>query len=290
MSGRVELFDGMPFRLPFSLFCASDVHLEFDGLGPSHEAKACCVAVQLVKCMPTAEVCVLAGDIGDPTEPRFSVFLKACAAKYTLVLFVPGNHEFWTMADAPMRTLVESCGVTYLNNNAVTYRGVRFLGTTMWTLLPTDRETDILTATWGINDFKHIDGLDVETWRARHNRARDFLVEELTDAPSSNDSSGSDGEVDGESTCTIVVTHHAPSSKCLAPAYIGDPLNMFYASNLESWMTSSDAPAVWICGHTHHPCCETIGCTLVVNNPRRNARDYGLRPSWTAVQDWWHSE
>jgi hypothetical protein len=198
---------------------------------------------------------------------------------------VPGNHEFWTMWDAPLRALVESCGVTYLNNTAVTYRGVRFLGSTLWTKLPKDSATPVEGLIRHINDFANVDGLDVATWRAWHRAAWYFLVTELTIG--AGDDAIEDAEEKGPNLPCVVVTHHAPSFKCIDAAHHDDPSNIFYANKLDAWLDGVLAPAAWICGHTHHPYRETIGRTLVVNNPRRDALAYAPRMGWADAQGWW---
>jgi Icc-related predicted phosphoesterase len=66
---------------------------------------------------------------------------------------------------------------------------------------------------------------------------------------------------------TVVVTHHLPSSKSIAPQYKGDPLNPCFASDLDS-IFETYQPEAWIHGHTHSSFDYTSGKTRVVCNPR----------------------
>ena len=50
---------------------------------------------------------------------------------------------------------------------------------------------------------------------------------------------------------TIVVTHHAPSSRSIAPRQAADVLSAAFASDLNSLIRASRIP-LWIHGHTHY--------------------------------------
>jgi hypothetical protein len=71
---------------------------------------------------------------------------------------------------------------------------------------------------------------------------------------------------------TVVVTHHAPSSRSVAPRYRGDPLTPGFASELPQQMLE-DA-VLWIHGHMHDSCAYKVGSLgegrtcKVVCNPR----------------------
>jgi predicted phosphohydrolase len=260
------LYKDMPFQLPFTLFAMSDAHLEL--LGKGNVANE--VGEAIVAKMPKADVCVLAGDIGDANHGCFVRFLKACAAKYTLVLFVPGNHEFWFANAEFLKLACEMSGVKYLDNASYIYKGVCFIGSTLWTALDDDDRHESYT----INDFKHIPGFMFENWMDRHAESRKYILDTLKKQPLG--------------TQTVVITHHAPSLKCIPPAYRGSPSNVFYATNLEAWFNGTHAPVAWISGHTHWRHMETVGKTLLVSNPRLNP-DGGVHPAWCQPQVFWHA-
>ena len=79
-----------------------------------------------------ADVAILAGDIA---RPREGVAWASGFAKP--VLYVPGNHEFYGgsivgSVDA-LRQQCAGTNVHVLDNDEVIIKGVRFLGTTLWT-------------------------------------------------------------------------------------------------------------------------------------------------------------
>jgi hypothetical protein len=49
----------------------------------------------------------------------------------------------------------------------------------------------------------------------------------------------------------IIITHHAPSMKCISDKYLGDKLNCCFASDLE-YLFKHTHMMGWIYGHTHH--------------------------------------
>lgn len=65
----------------------------------------------------------------------------------------------------------------------------------------------------------------------------------------------------------MVVTHHAPSLRSVAPEYRTDPVSSAFASDLEDLVTSSGA-SLWIHGHTHFVVDYRLGKTRVISNPR----------------------
>jgi hypothetical protein len=62
----------------------------------------------------------------------------------------------------------------------------------------------------------------------------------------------------------IVMTHHAPSFKMLAPT--PDSLNCAYATDLEELIKSSRKLRYWINGHTHLSMNATVGETTIISN------------------------
>jgi predicted phosphodiesterase len=114
----------------------SDLHLETD---PGFVATPA----------PGADLLVLAGDIGSyqlrrdgsvMDEPdwglqRFSP-LPQHGGWPTPVLFVPGNHEYdnldWDEAHTGLRRACDRLGIAWLERETLLMRGVRFVGTTLW--------------------------------------------------------------------------------------------------------------------------------------------------------------
>ena len=71
---------------------------------------------------------------------------------------------------------------------------------------------------------------------------------------------------------TVVVTHHAPSSRSVPPRYARNLLTPAFASDLESLMDEGRV-ALWVHGHTHDPFDYQVHGTRIVCNPRGYAPD-----------------
>jgi predicted phosphodiesterase len=248
------------------LLVLSDLHLEFSPFVPDP------VTVE------KADVVVLAGDISNGTK-AIPWVRKAFAAKP--VVYVAGNHEFyrfdWIKLLDQMRVQARLHDVHFLENESVTLQGVRFLGATLWTdfelfgparKMAAMRETNRL-----VNDFHLIKAkplpLDQSAvwphsspWKLnpthtlrRHRETLDWLKAELPL---------------GEAEKTVVVTHHLPSGRSVAPKYAKDMVSAIYASNLPQDVLMG--AAVWIHGHAHTSFDYQIGdrerSARVVCNPR----------------------
>ncbi len=206
------------------------------------------------KCQVT--LCVLAGDIGYPDE-KLRRFLRTTRKKFDFVLYVPGNHEFYskvgdTMADVEIQLerISEECDVIYLNKeewllNLPDGDVLRFIGCTLWSKIAprpnsgyTCEECQYMVETT-MNDFAHIWDLPqklitVEEYNKFHAEDKHWLTRNI---PSRYP--------------TIVITHHLPSMDLIHPHYKNHPLTVSgcFSSSCEHIL----APNVvgWLCGHSH---------------------------------------
>lgn len=64
----------------------------------------------------------------------------------------------------------------------------------------------------------------------------------------------------------MVVTHHAPSPRCIRPWFEGNPFNLAFAANLDD-LIEQYQPPLWIHGHMHDPVDEWVGRTRILANP-----------------------
>lgn len=213
-------------------------------------------------------VYALAGDIGRPDE--------AIAWARELgkpVLYVPGNHEFYgrslRCALDELRSLAVGTNVHILDNQAFCLGGIRFLGSTLWTDFLLDgygrgRELAVLEALSKMHDFKRVfvddeqqvlfTPLDAEVLFRRNAAWLHQRLQRNWAGP------------------TVVITHHAPSSRSIDPRFSGSPLNACFASHLDH-LLGSDKAALWIHGHMHHTVDYEVEGTRVVCNPRGYVRD-----------------
>ena len=230
----------------------SDLHLEFHNLLPP--------------VVEGIDVFVCAGDLA-PVGIGAVRYAAEEWAEARRILYVPGNHEFYGAdIDRARAQLAEECdrfGITLLDPDAVVFDDVHFIGATLWTDFLLDgvaHEPRAHRAALGISDFdgwiQHERGTGrFTTYESarRHAEERAFIEAELAHA-----------ERDG--TTAVVITHHAPTPRSIAPRFHGSALNPAFASNLEQ-LIARYKPDLWIHGAMHNSVDITVGETRVIANP-----------------------
>lgn len=265
------------------LWIWSDLHLETQN--PTFVDRA-----------PEADVIVCAGDLCVADE--LGDYAQWLIERYGLpMIFVPGNHEFysnrrvWSPRTKPsdhllMKKVAEASRswrkrLYVLDDDMVELGGVRFVGGTLWSDLKMDLVNDaglprrMQLAVSTLADFSRIwlsDGelLTPQAMLGFHLQTRGFIERQLATP------------FDGK---TVVVTHNLPHPDCTPTAYVGRETNFLFACSkgaFEGTLKSDAAPALWICGHTHHPSDVRVGRTRIVCNPMgylrvASERDNGFR-------------
>jgi predicted phosphodiesterase len=234
------------------LHILSDVHNEFSVLEPPET---------------DADVVILAGDIdlGTKVVPWARQFKKP-------VIYLLGNHEFYghryeeILEETKRQT--EGTNIHFLDNQALTLDGIRFLGTTLWTDFQLFGQAQSVLATMTaqqlVNDYKHIfigsehRRLTPDDTRRMHEKAVSFLKAKLAEP------------FDGK---TVVITHHAPSLESVAERFKQDILTCAFASDLTPLMGLN--VTLWVHGHVHNSSDYVCDGTRVVCNPRgyQHSRD-----------------
>jgi predicted phosphodiesterase len=232
---------------------ASDLHLELLARTWPQE--------RLVEAVPGADVLVLAGDIdrGLRTIERF--------ARWPVpVLYVAGNHEFydaqWEQLRAQMRQAAEGTAIRFLDDDAVTLGGVRFLGSTLWTdyrLTGRSPAEAMAVAEDFLLDHRRIQTRSGPFRAAQaledHLRSRAWLARELSTDPGMP---------------TVVVTHHGPHPASVHARFAGSPVNDAFISDLSDLVGRAD---LWLHGHVHDSFDYRVGRCRVVTNPRGYAQN-----------------
>lgn len=229
-------------------------------------------------------VLVLAGDISSVPD-QLVRFLDACLYRFSDVIFVPGNHEFYRhnidaweremedrLGELASKHLCHGAGLYYSTGDVLeaTIGGLRFIFGTMWgdggpTL------ADQAKTGFYLNDFRLIKTgeeqrlFTVTDMKERFKDAR-FDIEECLKA---NDMK------------KVVVTHHLPSrrlvSKRFWPGDGSDGANGGFVGDCDSILAKTEiAPALWIHGHTHDTIDTKLWDTRVVCNPA------GYRGEWVS--------
>lgn len=215
--------------------------------------------------IPEADVAVVAGDLCEGI-PEAVEWLAETVRPHMRVVFVPGNHEFYgrTLETELLqgRRIARARGIDLLDDDSVVIDGVRFVGSTLWTdyrLFGEARRRDAMDAAYrGMNDHRHISTGSGAAWRR-------FLPSDAADRHAASVRFLA-GFAHDRTRPTVVVTHHAPSVRCLDRKFEGDPLNSGFASNLDG-LVEALAADLWVHGHTHANADVRIGPTRVVCNP-----------------------
>ena len=228
----------------------SDLHLEFTDYAPAVVANA------------GEDLVVLAGDIGAGTE---GIQWAKRAFPESPVLYVLGNHEFYGF---DFQQLIEEAyaacagsNVHMLENDSFRFRGIRFLGMSLWTnfLLagPEGQLQAMQACERRINDYRFIfsgsRNLLVHETVERHAQSAAWLKQELA---------GSDE------------TTMAPCLAARNPRYALDDITNTFTSDLPDEYFKG--PKAWIFGHTHHSMAGTPHVdTRLYSNQRGYPRERG---------------
>jgi predicted phosphodiesterase len=219
----------------------SDLHFEFDHDGGEAFARAVPV---------TADVLVLGGDLiplreQGPVRRAFGWF----CGRFPHVIFVPGNHEYYRTRPAEAEALLATStqgfpNLHVLNPGVAVIDGTRFVGATLW--FPDTADEAMYRG--ALNDFRLITGF-VPWVHDTHAAHLAFLEANVRRGD-------------------VVITHHLPHPRSVAPQYAGSKLNRFFVAEDAAELVERSGARLWIHGHTHTPCDHVVSETRVVCNPR----------------------
>jgi len=197
---------------------------------------------------------------------RYRDFLKRCSFQFPHVVYVAGNHEFYSgKFHAGINYLKAECdkfpNVYFLEDDTKIINDVVFVGATLWTDMNRGDPLTQAIAQESMNDFRVIRNdrngfgklrpIDVIN---RHIRSKQYFQHVL------------DNHKDDR---CVVVGHHSPSYQSVHPMYASDlHLNGAYHSDLSEFILDRPQICLWTHGHTHHAFDYMIGDTRIVCNPR----------------------
>jgi len=233
---------------------ASDLHLDFGKINPEFFTV-------------DAEVLILAGDVGETRlYADYDDFFRRCSEKFSLVILVFGNHEYYGSSIEDARKQAEQTigkygNIRILQNESIEYQGVEFVGATLWTDIGKDDPLGKWHLKQKMNDYRVINftarRLRPEDTIAFHKVSVEFIDYAVIEAKI-------------ETKNVVVITHHAPSFQSIHPAYVNDSLgNLGYASELSEFILQNDDTIKhWIHGHIHNKQSYRVGNCWVHNNSR----------------------
>lgn len=244
----------------------SDIHLEFDN------------GVENFSLPKTdADLIVLAGDIGLTSQKYFDWVLKQTEGKQAVMVL--GNHEFYgdRIFNVKKRWIEALNGthVTLLDNDYIDVGAFRILGGTLWTNFQLHGLENLENITsyvnTRLNDYSSIRVDENIKWLRRITQVPYFTPKKsyqyFEETYRFLKKSLFDMEKTSNDKRSIIVSHHAPSSKSLNHFRHDERLKNAYASNLEPFIRRFK-PALWIHGHHHESVDYLVDQTRVISNPR----------------------
>lgn len=192
------------------------------------------------------DIAVVAGDLSVTVNNLLQDNIKQLCDKFPEVVFVSGNHSYYhstlkrvdgILGDIESKT----SNFTWLNDSRVVVDGVPFIGGTLWfPRSPTANANEHL-----LNDFNCI--LDVYDVYDRHEATVDFFEQNMQEDD-------------------IVVTHHMPTYRSVAPKYKASKINCYFTCDLDD-MIKNKKPKAWLHAHSHSSCDYLYHSTRIVCNP-----------------------
>jgi predicted phosphodiesterase len=189
---------------------------------------------------PKADYLILAGDIGNVTEPSLLNFLAYVSPSYKKVIYVLGNHEYYNKNNYSYIGIViyikhitlNIKNLVILDNDYIDIEGsLRIFGSTLWSNvgdrplnLPIfDENNNQITSSW----------MNREHYRSLH-ILENMIQTSITDKKR-----------------LIVVTHYCPTfMNTLKTSDVDSPNRFLYCSNLDRYLRK-EYVYTWIFGHTH---------------------------------------
>lgn len=243
----------------------SDLHLDFEDINDEMFSTV-------------ADILIIAGDTVEVRDVarknRYAQFFKRCSENFEHVLVICGNHEYYHGA-IPKSTekfrefLKPWPNIHLLQNETFQFKGITFIGATLWTDIGKRDPIGVHNAGDLMNDFRGtIRKSDMDFLRftpsdsiREHSISLEFFREQVKTAP---------GDV-------VVISHHAPSSLSIDARYRDQHYdNMCYYSDLSEFILNRNKIKVWCHGHVHNLFDYQIGECRVLCNPRGYP---GERPS-----------
>ena len=195
------------------------------------------------------EICICAGDIGNPCENHYDVFMNTVSKLFKKVFIIAGNHEYYGRTieetnDFLIDYFKKFDNISFLNDSVEYYEGYWFIGTTLWSKV--DNPYYAIADVNKIKDFDYI----------KYNRLNKHCIQFLENNIKDN---------------CIIITHHLPSIKLIPRKffhYMTIPYNKWFFCNLDKIIEKNkDKIKAWFCGHTHESFYHVIEDIPFVCNP-----------------------
>ena len=226
---------------------ASDLHIEY---------KNDLVPDPLDYVTPSADILVLAGDIGSFYKiDQLTIFLESLCSYFQVVLYVPGNHEWYTVQgreplrretlEKRMRQIEKKIpNLNILNQSSVIIGDICFAGCTLWS----SPEGQIPSFIVRIHEVR------TKEYQLMHNEDLEYIKNMMTFCQKNNHT-------------LVVITHYPPTKKVLEGTCSKKRrFHSIYATDLD-YLLDISLVKTWICGHVHKnfDFISDMGCRVVGN-------------------------
>mgnify|MGYP006090800537 CR=1 FL=1 len=201
------------------------------------------------------DILILAGDIGSfyQLDTLINFLVQVCES-YRHVLYVIGNHEYYTLKghatnNERMDTLRwkfqnrvrQLKNLHILDRKAVRIGNTVFAGATLWSHIPLqDKMPYFIRIRLGISKKKY---------NKLHQRDKKWLQRMIRETKNNKNN-------------LVIITHHSPTYKSLNKV---DNYSFMYASPLGTLIQKSNM-TTWIHGHTHHNIDYELNGVRIVTN------------------------
>lgn len=239
---------------------ASDLHIETLSYTPQAEEFF----------EPVSKILILAGDIGRVHRfDQLVEFLRRVCSLYKIVLYTPGNHEYYYVDGTELLSMEEILhrlqnlssiipNLHILHRSSVIINDVCIVGATLWSKATINIPQKVV----------RIPGITT----ARYNKLHETDLKYIEDMIA---------YCQKHSLKCVVVSHHAPAQFLTQPKRrkegIKDPskpaLDSLYYTDLER-LLHKDKVHTWLFGHTHYNTKTiTTGGTHLVSNQKGKIKD-----------------
>lgn len=220
----------------------SDLHLEYKLLNNQTIKN-----IYSNKINPTKYLALI-GDIGNFNNDNLVHFIKYCSQNYDKIIYVPGNHEYWSNNKYTMQEiknkLQELCttnNVLFLDNNICKLHNITFIGSTLWSSINFVNNMFIKNGNYKnihIDKSKLLTSTDTNLF---NKQAIEYIQNRITNSTDK----------------TVLLTHYPPiyckpslNQYTSDPSYFGKPSYKPYHNNIEHII--KEPIKVCIYGHTHY--------------------------------------
>jgi predicted phosphohydrolase len=232
---------------------ASDLHIEYKNNN---------VPDPLDYIVPNAEILILAGDIGSFYKiNQLHEFLTKVCSMFKTVIYVPGNHEYYTFTDFKCVHMNELINRIYeiensidnlyvLNQSSIIIDDICITGCTLWSK-PEIKLPKFIVRIYGINN---------QIYEKKHIKDVNY-IEKMINYCKNN------------SLKLLVVTHYCPTHRVLEGSRKRDKFSSLYTTDLD-YLLNKENVHTWVCGHIHKNFdFITEGGTRVVGNQKGKEKD-----------------